>query len=408
MRQSTLTAISTVSIVLAMGCSDSGSSTAQDPQMAARQDALSAEQKSVSASPTGTSEPKTDRHHKRFSPTKRPPSVPEDYVLTHNGFMHPSCVISVDSDETVSHDGVIRGPDGRVRDIILPCVYNRYSLDGQLVTEQTGSVAARPHAVYDGWVVFYVYNGSVAAGATITTDWVVPLAPTNAGTQDVAFFNDIVTESSSTDDILQPVLDWNSGAWTTESEHCCINNNDVYKSGGQVSVGDTIRGTVEGSNCSSNGACSTWTVITEDVTKGTSATLTVTDAAGVPVSVHPAVLETYDITSCNMLPASGKETFLNNSVTNSSGSTQPLAYSLGVITASQMPSGFPSCGYTGTTSSNSYTPIFSTSVGGTSNTGGASSTGGNKSTGGTTSTGGARATGGASSSGGNKSTGGTC
>ncbi len=408
MHRRTLISLSAASLVLALGCSDSASSTATDPQVVASREALNAEKKTVSTSTAGALEPTTNRHPKRFSPTRRPPSVPDDYVLTHNGFMHPSCVISVDSDETVSHDGTIRGPDGKIRDIIAPCGYDRYSADGQLVTSQKGSVPApHPHAVYDGWIVFYVYNGRVAAGTTITTDWVVPLAPTTAGTQDIAFFNDIVTESSATDDILQPVLDWNSGAWTTESEHCCINNNDVYKSGGQVSVGDTIRGTVQGSSCSSDGSCSTWTIITQDVTKGTSATLTVTDAAGAPVSVHPAVLETYDITTCSMLPASGKETFSNNSVVDTSGNAQSLAYTLGVISTSEMPSGFPSCGYTGTTSSNNYTLIFSTSVGGTSSTGGASSTGGSKNTGGTMSTGGAKATGGTSSTGGTKSTGGT-
>lgn len=323
-----------------------------------------------------------DRRPERFSPSRRPGNVPLEYVLTHNGFMHPSCVVAIGDDESVSHDGHVLGPDGAVRKSIAPCNYERYSGTGEVIAPQSPSEHPHlpPHATYDGWVVYYVYDGDVPAGATIKTDWIVPPAPAQRDSQDIAFFNDFTTASDVDEDILQPVLDWNSGEWSTESEHCCINGNDAYKGGGSVSEGDLIRGTVKGENCTAAGACSTWNIVTEDVTQGKSVTLTIHDAMGAPNSTHPAVLETYDVTNCNMLPASGTETFSNNSVTDSTGKVVSQPYTLGVISAREAPAGFPSCGYKGTTTGDNYTLIFSNSP---------VSSGGVQSSAGTTSTPGA-------------------
>ena len=274
-----------------------------------------------------------------------------------------------------------------------------------LVTEGESSLPAhQPHA-YDGWIAFYSYWGSIAAGSTLTTDWVIPASPTvDPSGLDIAFFNDIETATGGNDDILQPVLDYNSGVWTLEAEHCCINGNDAYNAPGTaLSVGDTILGTVKGSNCSSDGSCSTWLVTTQDTTKNITATLTVANAAGAPMGVHPAVLETYGVTACNNLPASGKETFANNSLTDGNGKAQAVSYDFG----STPPSGYPACGYSGNVSGNDYTLIFSKSVGGTTSTGGAAGTGGNVATGGNRATGGNPATGGRSSTGGTAATGGS-
>ncbi|MGC4090040.1 MAG: MYXO-CTERM sorting domain-containing protein [Polyangiaceae bacterium] len=386
--------LSGVSLLWVIGCSDSSA-----PLSAAS--SQSQETVASQESALGGAARSRTRHSKRFSPNKKPDGVPNDYVLTRSGFMHPSCVVRLEPDESVSHDGSIHGPDGAVRDVLSPCAYERFAADGQPLARNQARPPHRPHATYDGWVAYYVYDGSVAAGTTITTDWVVPASPITKGSQDIAFFNDIITEKGSNIDILQPVLDYNSGVWSTESEHCCINDNDVYSDGGQVAVGDTIRGIVKGTSCSSDGSCSTWTITTQDLTKGSSTTLTVTNAVGAPTSVHPAVLETYDVTTCAMLPASGKETFFNNSVTSSS--SQSLTYKLGVISAAEAPSGFPKCGYSGTSSGESYTLIFSTTTGGTSGSGGAASTGGSSASGGVTSAGGTSSTGGARSMGGTSS-----
>ena len=107
------------------------------------------------------------------------------------------------------------------------------------------------------------------------------------------------------------------------------------------------------------------------------------------MGVHPAVLETYGVTACNNLPASGKETFANNSLTDGNGKAQAVSYDFG----STPPSGYPACGYSGNVSGNDYTLIFSKSVGGTTSTGGAAGTGGNVATGGNRATGGNPATG---------------
>ncbi len=375
-------------LLMAVGCSDtetSGVTGTRGIAQPARQ----------AATPS-----RFDRHPKRFSPSFRPSGVPDDYVLTRNGFMAPSCVFSVDSDETVDHDGTIRGPDGTVRDVMPPCPYPRFRRDGQVVAQEEGTPhAPQPHA-YDGWIVFYGYSGSIAADTTLSTDWVVPLSPTVTTTQDVAFFNDIETEGSETD-ILQPVLDYNSDRWTIESEHCCIAGNDSYNSPPTtLSVGDAIHGTVQGSNCKSNGSCSTWVVTTVDVTKNVTATLTVTNAAGTPVMVHPAVLETYSITDCNMLPASGRITFANNSLTDANGNPQSVKYTLGT----DYPSSYPKCGFSGSASGNDYTLVFNSSAGGLTGSGGVSSTGGR---GGNTGAGGGTGGAGGTSGGGSTGSGGT-
>jgi hypothetical protein len=63
-----------------------------------------------------------DRHpHHLLSPAHRPAGVPVDYVLTHNGFFHPSCVVTVASDEVVGADLVIRGLDGTQHARFAPC-----------------------------------------------------------------------------------------------------------------------------------------------------------------------------------------------------------------------------------------------------------------------------------------------
>jgi hypothetical protein len=153
MRRPTLSILSVLSV--AIGCSDAGRPTSTDTA------SLTLEQPSTAragAVTRGTSTVKLERHPRRFSPAKRPAGVPDGYVLTRNGFMHPSCVFRVAPDETLDHDGSILGPDGAVREVMPPCPYERYGRDGRVITrDESSSPAYRPHATYDGWIVFYEY-----------------------------------------------------------------------------------------------------------------------------------------------------------------------------------------------------------------------------------------------------------
>src|SRR5208283_5189343 len=49
-----------------------------------------------------------DRHPRHATRATMPVGVPAEYVLTHSGFFHPSCVVSIRSDEIWGRDSVIR------------------------------------------------------------------------------------------------------------------------------------------------------------------------------------------------------------------------------------------------------------------------------------------------------------
>jgi hypothetical protein len=185
-------------------------------------------------------------------------------------------------------------------------------------------------AAYDGYIVYYVYNGSVPNAPTLVNDLIVPPAPTDVAEQDIAFFNGILTTTA----IMQPVIDFNgetANKWSVESEQCCIDGNDLQTTPVVVAVGDTIRGTVTGSGCSSSGVCSNWAITTADTTSGKSTTLNTTVVNEVPNGITPASLETYGVTSCAMFPAGGESTFTGTSLTDSQADVDTLKYQLLVM-----------------------------------------------------------------------------
>ena len=296
-----------------------------------------------------------------------PAGVPAGYVFTHHGWFHPSCVLGVGEGETVGADLVIRGRDGKARAAIGACAYPRYDRGGQIVAPAGRPPAATPveaaplpaPGTYDGYIVWYEYSGTVPAGSTLTlvTEWVVPPPPPSTASQDIAFFNDILT-SAGGGDILQPVLDFNgetSGKWSIESEHCCINNNDMQSTIKVVAPGDTIRGTVTGTSCTSSG-CGAWTVTTLDVTSGVTTTLNTTAPNGVPNGVSPGSLESYGVTSCDLFPAGGETTFTGNTLTTD-GTVQSLKYSL--VNFQGVNAEVPkNCGYGGNATGGNYTLIY--------------------------------------------------
>ncbi len=300
----------------------------------------------------------SDRHPRDLlSPAHKPAGVPSEYVLTHSGFFHPSCVVTVGSDEVVGSDLVIRGMDGSEHARFAPCAYPRYSVSGLPVPH----APAPAPVTYDGYIVYYTSEETLPSGTALSTQWTVPLAPTDTVDQDIAFFNDIVTTAGG-GDILQPVLDYNGEVrnhWAIESEHCCISGDDMQTTPIDVNAGDVILGTVNGTGCDSTGACSAWTVTTADVTTSKSTTLNTTAPMGVPNGVSPGSLETYGVSACDMFPASGEITFVDNSVMSGDGGAEKLRYTLLTLqgVAAEVPR---NCGYGGSTSGNTYTLIFGT------------------------------------------------
>jgi MYXO-CTERM domain-containing protein len=347
-----------------------------------------------------------------------PAGVPASYVFTHHGWFHPSCVVRIREDEVVGADQVVRGrADGAAHLSLSPCAYPRFDLHGHAAPAGEMAPAQLPleaaGAAYDGYIVYYVYGGAVPNAPTLVNDLIVPPAPTDVADQDIAFFNGVLTA----DAIMQPVIDFNgetANKWSVESEQCCINGNDLQTTPVVVAVGDTIRGTVTGTGCSSSGICSNWAITTADTTSGKSTTLNTTVVNEVPNGITPASLETYGVTSCAMFPAGGESTFTGTSLTDSQGNVDTLKYQLLVMqdVDAEVPR---DCGQAGKSSGNDFTVIYgpvSTGTGGSGGSGGAGGgtggTGGAKGTGGTTGSGGAagaKGTGGAGGKGSGGSTG---
>ncbi len=322
----------------------------------------------AASSPASASSHRADRHPRRGSLIRKPAGVPPEYVFTHNGFFHPSCVVSIQPDEVLGADLVIRGMDGVEHDRIAPCAYPRHALSGARIEAPspprgTGRAPSSEPAIgtYDGYIVDYEYDGTVKTGSGLSTKWFVPKAPTNVGAQDIAFFNDIVTSGV----ILQPVLDFNGESpnqWIIESENCCVGGNDVQSAMVTVSAGDLILGVVTAASCDAAGTCTNWSVTTTDVNTGKSTALTMQKPGGTADLVQSGALETYDVTSCDMFPANGEITFFDNALTDATGQPEPETYELNILASPPIPAGFPTtCGYTGSTSGNSYTLVFGSS-----------------------------------------------
>jgi hypothetical protein len=300
-----------------------------------------------------------DRHDVMVLPFARPLGVPTSYVLTRHGFFHPSCVIKLSANESIDGDGVIRDLSGAFRERVPPCQYPRFNRKGLPVVSLpvTSRASAptptlppdHPHAI-DGWVTHYFYESvmfTFGTGLTISTTWKVPEVPTKLATQDIALFNGQQTYSDSSGmNVMQPVLEFNAafGHWWIIAEYCCAPV-DVQTQHMIVRVGDTIRGDIVGTSCAM-GACQDWTTTATDVDTGQSVVL---HKSGLPtvVDIIPGVLETSDITSCDMLPANGQTTFFSHQVLDGAGKPLFFPYVLAGLPINAPPELPRDCGWGG-------------------------------------------------------------
>ena len=275
---------------------------------------------------------------RRASSQKKPPGVPAEYVITPSGFFHPSCVVELASDEVLGSDLVIRGLDGSRRDSVAPCAYPRYDFRGRPLSATLASTESAPvfgpgastesaprlfepkvpaAQVWDGYTTYYHYEGTPWA-AYQSALWTVPPYPATVGPDEVIFLwpGILVTNAG----LLQPVLGFENGLWNIASWDCCVTGNAEHTAGIQVNPGDVIQGTTQGNNCdTSTGTCQNWTVTTTDTTCGQTQVLNTASPPGLPQSTYPAVMELYSVTSCDMLPANGEETFSSGSPAGSVG-----------------------------------------------------------------------------------------
>jgi hypothetical protein len=242
--------------------------------------------------------------------------VPRDYVVTPNGFFHPSCVQRIDSDETLHPNRTVVRSDGSVRRVPA-CAYPHYAADGiELARDAVpplplaGTAPADPQVI-NGWVAYASYVLPRADAAVfIAADMSVPQAPTIDSGQVVYFFPGL-EDLESVQTIVQPVLGWNAfndSRWTIASWNCCLDGETWHSAPIAVDAGVTLEGRVSSSSCSGN-LCEDWSILTRDPVNDHDTTLNTSGYGQAFDWVFGAVLEAYGISQCGELPASGVEEF---------------------------------------------------------------------------------------------------
>lgn len=169
----------------------------------------------------------------------RPPNVPPDFILTHNGYFHPSCVVLVKAHEGINGDGDIVQADGTVRKL-PPCIYPHYDSKGN------------PHwgvEHFAGRNFMGVFQYPTGQSITwFSNDFVVPSNP-SSNQADLSFWGGIenTTSNPTTGEVIQPVLDYGdfgTNHWQVRAENCCFGYRDYFTDYASVNVGDTISGYV--------------------------------------------------------------------------------------------------------------------------------------------------------------------
>ncbi len=277
-----------------------------------------------------------------------PASVPRDYVVTPNGYFHPSCVHRIEAGETLHADGSVVGADGSVRRV-ASCAYPHYAPNGaRLARDEIPSpnAPARAPQLINGWVAYasYVLPRENAA-VYISADMSVPDAPTVHSGQVVYFFPGL-EDIENVQTIVQPVLGWNAfndNDWTIASWNCCMDGEVWHSPAVAVDAGTTLEGRVSGSSCTAN-VCDDWSILTRDPVNDRDTTLDTSGYGQAFDWVFGAVLEAYGISQCGELPVTATEEFSRIAVhalrpPTSGGIAQRQAWDPTIVASS------PNCAY---------------------------------------------------------------
>ena len=243
--------------------------------------------------------------------SKRPASVPSDYVITPFGYFHSSCVKELAKGDVVRREyNAIQHADGSFDDTHV-CSYPRFDAKGQKAGLDAESV--KEPTISHAWVEYSGVTTTSSYGALIA-EWTVPPAPSANNGQTVYLFpgmedyKDVVT-------IIQPVLGWNSdfaSAWGIASWNCCVTGT-VYESAPvRVNAGDTILGELVDTCAAGTLSCASWDVFTEDITSGKYTELVNTSSQGQTFNwAFAGALEVYNVSQCADYPPNGSISFHN-------------------------------------------------------------------------------------------------
>lgn len=250
--------------------------------------------------------------------SKRPATVPADYVITPFGYFHTSCVTHLAAGDVVRQDEhAIRHADGSY-DNIQTCGYPHYSNSGEAIAPNAPPV--KPPTIGHAWVEQASATTSSSYGYMYAY-WTVPPAPSYNNGQTVYLFpgmedyNDVVT-------IIQPVLGWNSdyaSAWGIASWNCCASGTVFEATPTKVNAGDTILGYMFDTCAAGTLSCPTWDIVTEDLTSAKYSELLNTSSQGQTFNwAFAGALEVYNIVQCGDYPSNGSIAFYNLALFNDS------------------------------------------------------------------------------------------
>jgi hypothetical protein len=248
----------------------------------------------------------------------RPASVPAEFVATPFGWSHPSCVVTVASNELVRRTGHIeRSTDSATREIPA-CAYPRYDRLGRTVPtlgrrSESLATGGKQHEKsrapeVDGWAE----NANATSNPVefLEAIWNVPSNPSIDDGQTDFFFPGLEPLAGDPLFIMQPVLAYNSGAWTAASWNCCVDGTQVKSDDISVRAGDSLLGQISGTGCSVvTGVCDTWSIYTRDQTTGYGTMLWTTAQDEVMNWAFAGAVEVYGVNRCADLPSNGNIDF---------------------------------------------------------------------------------------------------
>ena len=265
-----------------------------------------------------------------------------DYVITPAGYFHRSCVYEVGEEATVLEDGRVQVDDGRIL-TIPPCKFPAHR------TRQAPSdPALTSNPALNGWAVSADWT-STQYITNLSAHFDVPAAPSSVASQLIYFFPSLMPAAQNT--IIQPVLQYGTSPigggqyWALASWYVDGSGNSLHSKLLNVSTGDTIVGTMTGTQCTASGGC-TWAIVSRDATISKTRKLTVTRPEAYTVA-NGGVLEAYNVSTCADLPADGSITFSNLHAAGASGTLTPT-WAQTVWNHTK-----PHCNYSVTTSGNS-------------------------------------------------------
>ncbi len=300
-----------------------------------------------------------------------------EYVTTPVLRTHRSCAHAVPEGATISYEESdvvvsVGGNGGNVVARYPRCRYAPKVSSSFAATQVQAASAPVPDSVVptvSGWAVYtYFYPLPPPTNAYgfnwynyMDGQWTVPATPTSQSGQTIFLWNGMENLGSGWI-LIQPVLQWgpahNGGGnyWLMDSWVVDWSGNAFWSSPSiNVYPGDTVTGVMAGTSCNSAGGCE-WQIQSRRQ-DGTSTSLWIW--ISVPMqAAFPAVMEPYNLNSCNQYPSSPERfsnTYLYEPGPNPNNYIE-VANSLGFIWG--FTSSTPQCWYGASRSGRTFTLTY--------------------------------------------------